>query len=161
MTRELLVLLALSLTPVLHAADPDPAMLLELARAKRLREARAVSVVTPKRTTCDCGVAGKCLCFVGECACPACGLGTGGSPKQAGKPQVSSTTRPTPVPRADTRAEPAPGRGSSADTSGTTTSTPALSAVQIGGTTSGGCANGQCAGTSQGRTYSRGLFRLR
>jgi hypothetical protein len=51
------------------AADLDPAVLLELAKAKRLRESASVSPVSPKKTTCGCGLTGLCTCYVGECSC--------------------------------------------------------------------------------------------
>jgi len=110
-------------------------------------------------TTCDsCGVTGKCLCFAGECACPACGLGAGGLSKQAGKPQGSGTTRATLVPSAVTPLRPDGGTGSSGGTPPAGTSTSASPAT-LGGTTNG-CANGQCY-SGRTTTYSRGVFRLR
>jgi len=122
------------------------------AVVNRAAQSPAVKV----HTTCGCGKTGKCLCFVGECSCPECGLG--GAAKQAGKPQGSGTTRATPVPSVGMPLRPDGGTGSSAATPPAGTSTSASPAT-LGGTTNG-CANGQCY-SGRTTTYSRGVFRLR
>lgn len=100
-----------------------------------------------KKTVCGCAKTGKCLCWASECQCAACGLG--GAAKQAPKPQASSTTRITPVPRADTRPQPEPELGSSAATRPAVTYT-LVPSVGLGGSISG-CANGQCQSSSTRR----------
>ncbi len=127
-----------------------------------------------KKTVCGCGQTGDCTCYASTCGCNACGLGpkaTGGSgvaAKQAPKPLIvdgrnrysgmpveSSTTRATPVPRADTPPQPEQGRGSSGATPPGVTYTLVPSAGLSGSTS--GCANGNCQGTTTVRR--RGIFR--
>lgn len=151
MTRLLVLLTALAVPSSSVADSPDPAVLLELARAKRTREAALVKPAAV-RTTCDCGDTGKCRCYVGECSCSACGLG--GAAKQAGKLSGSGTIPTTPAPRADGLLQPGLGLGSSAGTSQEGMSTGATAAGPSGITS--GCPNGQCP--SGRMTYSRGLI---
>ncbi len=127
-------------------ADLDPAVLLELAKAKRLRE--AVPVVAPVKTVCGCATTGKCTCYVGECQCAACGFGAAPAKK------VSPGMKDIGAHPADTSLLPGKERGSSDSNPAAPTSTNALSAYQLGGTS--GCASGNCpSSTTTGRFRRR------
>jgi hypothetical protein len=148
--------LLLILSPSLStAADLDPAVLLELAKAKRIRESASVSPATPKKTTCGCGLTGLCTCYVGECQCSACGFG--GAAKQAGKSDGSTaaSTARIPAPSAGTPVQPVKERGSSAEateTEPTPTAAPYV-LTPFGGTSN--CPNGNCPTAT---TQRRGLI---
>ena len=144
-----LALAVTSLPAIAETPDLDPRILLELAKAKRLRESKAVPSV---KTTCGCATTGKCLCFEGECTCPACGKRV--KPAAATPKPVSRTTPPTPAPTAVGQARPEPALGSFAATLEGGTSMNATGVIPAGFTS--GCANGQCASsTSARRTFFR------
>ena len=131
-------LMSLLTTPA-RVRGADPQMLLELAKAKRLREeAKTITV----KTTCDCVVTGKCQCWSAECDCSACGRG--GSAKQAGK---SSSTAITVARNVAINRQQDKGLGSSEDTPQAGTSTNARYALPSG-SISGGCESGNCPSPS-------------
>lgn len=137
------------------AADLDPQILLELARAKRLRESKTVAPAIPTKTLCGCGPNVACGCFESTCGCPACGRG--GAAKQPGKrPSASTPTIPaqsvtTPHPRAQ---EPGLSEGTlQGDTSIPVPTAKTQMELHTPGSTSGGCASGNCPSSTQ-----RGFF---
>lgn len=147
MRYALLSLILFAPAAMCQGADLDPQILLELAKAKRLREAKQTPAVV-KSTTCNCDATGRCLCWAGECKCGACGLG--GQPAGKALPGTKATgARP-----ADTSLLPGKELGSSGLSPAPSISTSAPSAYQLGGTS--GCANGQCA--SPATSQRRGLI---
>jgi hypothetical protein len=144
--RTLSVIAAMLIAAPLSGADLDPQILLELAKAKRLREAKS-SPTVKQTSTCNCGITGKCQCWADECRCAACGLGgAAAGPKPTGSP----TTGATPARSAATHQGPEREPGSSAATPGVaSTSTSAPFALPGGGTN---CPNGQCPSAT---TYQR------
>jgi len=142
--RTLMLFAAMMVAAPLSAADLDPQILLELAKAKRLREAKQTPAVV-KSTTCNCGITGRCQCWADECRCSACGLGgAAAGPKPTGSP----TTGATPARSAATRQGPEREPGSSAGTPQAATSTNVNDAARSGSTNpftiTGGCASGNC-----------------
>lgn len=148
--RHVLLFAAIMSLLTAHArcrgADLDPQILLELAKAKRLREAKQTPAVV-KSTTCNCGITGRCQCWADECRCAACGLG--GQP--AGK--ALPGTRDTGARPADTSLLPGKELGLSVPNPAPSINTSARSAYQLGGTN---CPNGQCA--SPATAQRRGLI---
>ena len=143
-----IILSVLPISAFAAEVELDPKILLELAKAKRLREAKQIPSPVARKTTCGCGVTGDCTCWKSECQCAACGLGSGGAQKQPGK--ASSGMKDTVVRPVAISPRPDKEPGSFAPSPEDSINTPAPNVYQLGGTS---CPNGQCPNASSSRTY--------
>jgi hypothetical protein len=155
--RKLLLAILFALAPITActaAEDLDPVILLELAAAKRVREAStkttpAVPAPAAKKL-CGCGLTGTCECLESNCGCSACGRGAAPETKklQGGQSSQGSLTGQrtaiTDAPIAGKNPQPVPGAGSFEGTQAPNTITAVPTPiVRLTGSTSP-CASGNC-----------------